>query len=91
MVSSCGAVLIWGYWELDGLLSGSERCPYLSDNTEEEQSQIIFPYYLLTEMLCFSFIPRREIVGVVEPVPHDETYCDPAALFHVANDYSFIR
>lgn len=68
-----------------------ERCPYLSDNTEEEQSQIIFPYYLLTEMLWFSFIPRREIVGVVEPVPHDETYCDPAALFHVANDYSFIR
>ncbi|XP_065597441.1 angiotensin-converting enzyme 2 isoform X2 [Cyrtonyx montezumae] len=34
---------------------------------------------------------KREIVGVVEPVPHDETYCDPATLFHVANDYSFIR
>ncbi|XP_053312925.1 angiotensin-converting enzyme 2 [Spea bombifrons] len=34
---------------------------------------------------------KRELVGVVEPVPHDETYCDPAALFHVANDYSFIR
>lgn len=34
---------------------------------------------------------KREIVGVVEPVPHDETYCDPAALFHVSNDYSFIR
>ncbi|XP_019384826.1 PREDICTED: angiotensin-converting enzyme 2 isoform X1 [Crocodylus porosus] len=34
---------------------------------------------------------KKEIVGVVEPVPHDETYCDPAALFHVANDYSFIR
>ncbi|XP_020642422.3 angiotensin-converting enzyme 2 isoform X1 [Pogona vitticeps] len=34
---------------------------------------------------------KREIVGVVEPLPHDETYCDPAALFHVANDYSFIR
>ncbi|XP_078513777.1 angiotensin-converting enzyme 2 [Lissotriton helveticus] len=34
---------------------------------------------------------KREIVGVMEPVPHDETYCDPAALFHVANDYSFIR
>ncbi|XP_053243142.1 angiotensin-converting enzyme 2 [Podarcis raffonei] len=34
---------------------------------------------------------KREIVGVVEPVPHDEEYCDPAALFHVANDYSFIR
>ncbi|KAM6416878.1 angiotensin-converting enzyme 2 isoform 2-T2 [Pluvialis apricaria] len=34
---------------------------------------------------------KREIVGVVEPVPHDETYCDAAALFHVANDYSFIR
>ncbi|XP_071994551.1 angiotensin-converting enzyme 2 [Engystomops pustulosus] len=34
---------------------------------------------------------KREIVGVVEPVPHDESYCDPAALFHVANDYSFIR
>ncbi|XP_053826884.1 angiotensin-converting enzyme 2 [Vidua macroura] len=34
---------------------------------------------------------KRAIVGVVEPVPHDETYCDPATLFHVANDYSFIR
>ncbi|NXT84185.1 ACE2 enzyme, partial [Zapornia atra] len=34
---------------------------------------------------------KREIVGVVEPVPHDETYCDPAVLFHVSNDYSFIR
>ncbi|XP_071604840.1 angiotensin-converting enzyme 2 isoform X1 [Heliangelus exortis] len=34
---------------------------------------------------------KREIVGVVEPVPHDETYCDPAVLFHVSSDYSFIR
>ncbi|KAG9486097.1 hypothetical protein GDO78_008918, partial [Eleutherodactylus coqui] len=34
---------------------------------------------------------KREMVGVVEPVGHDESYCDPAALFHVANDYSFIR
>lgn len=34
---------------------------------------------------------KREIVGVVDPIPHDETYCDPASLFHVANDYSFIR
>ncbi|XP_008839098.1 angiotensin-converting enzyme 2 [Nannospalax galili] len=34
---------------------------------------------------------KREIVGVVEPLPHDETYCDPASLFHVSNDYSFIR
>ncbi|XP_068818348.1 angiotensin-converting enzyme 2 isoform X3 [Capricornis sumatraensis] len=34
---------------------------------------------------------KREIVGVVEPLPHDETYCDPACLFHVAEDYSFIR
>ncbi|XP_053166645.1 angiotensin-converting enzyme 2 [Hemicordylus capensis] len=34
---------------------------------------------------------KREIVGVFEPVPHNEEYCDPAALFHVANDYSFIR
>ncbi|XP_036127494.1 angiotensin-converting enzyme 2 isoform X3 [Molossus molossus] len=34
---------------------------------------------------------KRDIVGVVEPVPHDETYCDPASLFHVASDYSFIR
>ncbi|XP_004417740.1 PREDICTED: angiotensin-converting enzyme 2-like, partial [Odobenus rosmarus divergens] len=33
----------------------------------------------------------RDLVGVVEPLPHDETYCDPASLFHVANDYSFIR
>lgn len=67
------------------------RAHTLSDNTEGEWSQLIFPFYLLTEILCFSFIPRREIVGVVEPVPHDETYCDPAVLFHVANDYSFIR
>ncbi|XP_048192746.1 angiotensin-converting enzyme 2 [Perognathus longimembris pacificus] len=34
---------------------------------------------------------KREIVGVVEPVPHDETFCDPATLFHVSNDFSFIR
>ncbi|XP_053436341.1 angiotensin-converting enzyme 2 [Nycticebus coucang] len=34
---------------------------------------------------------KQEIVGVVEPMPHDETYCDPASLFHVSNDYSFIR
>ncbi|GCB71908.1 hypothetical protein scyTo_0008969 [Scyliorhinus torazame] len=34
---------------------------------------------------------KRDIVGVVEPLPHDETYCDPAALYHVSNDYSFIR
>ncbi|XP_037678580.1 angiotensin-converting enzyme 2 isoform X2 [Choloepus didactylus] len=34
---------------------------------------------------------KQEIVGVMEPVPHDESYCDPATLFHVANDYSFIR
>lgn len=34
---------------------------------------------------------KREMVGVVEPLPHDETYCDPASLFHVSNDYSFIR
>ncbi|KAM8975167.1 angiotensin-converting enzyme 2 [Pelodytes ibericus] len=34
---------------------------------------------------------KRDLVGVVEPFPHDESYCDPAALFHVANDYSFIR
>ncbi|KAM4797112.1 angiotensin-converting enzyme 2 [Rhinophrynus dorsalis] len=34
---------------------------------------------------------KRELVGVAEPVPHDESYCDPPALFHVSNDYSFIR
>ncbi|XP_056415226.1 angiotensin-converting enzyme 2 isoform X2 [Hyla sarda] len=34
---------------------------------------------------------KRSLVGVMEPVPRDESYCDPAALFHVANDYSFIR
>ncbi|XP_069381883.1 angiotensin-converting enzyme 2 isoform X2 [Paralichthys olivaceus] len=34
---------------------------------------------------------KREMVGVVEPVPRDETYCDPPALFHVSGDYSFIR
>ncbi|XP_054829166.1 angiotensin-converting enzyme 2 [Eublepharis macularius] len=34
---------------------------------------------------------KRKIVGVVEPLPHNEAYCDPAVLFHVANDYSFIR
>ncbi|XP_060767555.1 angiotensin-converting enzyme 2 isoform X1 [Neoarius graeffei] len=34
---------------------------------------------------------KRELVGVVEPLPRDETYCDPPALFHVSGDYSFIR
>ncbi|XP_078741069.1 angiotensin-converting enzyme 2-like [Lampetra fluviatilis] len=34
---------------------------------------------------------KREMVGVVEPILHNEEYCDPAVLFHVANDYSFIR
>ncbi|XP_064167231.1 angiotensin-converting enzyme 2 [Anguilla rostrata] len=34
---------------------------------------------------------KRDLVGVVEPLPRDETYCDPAALFHVSSDYSFIR
>ncbi|KAM7424399.1 hypothetical protein PAMA_000645 [Pampus argenteus] len=34
---------------------------------------------------------KRDLVGVVEPVPRDETYCDPPALFHVSGDYSFIR
>ncbi|KAL1021764.1 hypothetical protein UPYG_G00017680 [Umbra pygmaea] len=34
---------------------------------------------------------KRDMVGVVEPLPRDETYCDPAALFHVSGDYSFIR
>ncbi|KAM6977897.1 angiotensin-converting enzyme 2 [Aplochiton taeniatus] len=34
---------------------------------------------------------KRELVGVVEPIPRDETYCDPPALFHVSGDYSFIR
>lgn len=34
---------------------------------------------------------RRDLVGVVEPIPRDESYCDPPALFHVSGDYSFIR
>uniref|UniRef100_A0A674MEB4 Angiotensin-converting enzyme n=1 Tax=Takifugu rubripes TaxID=31033 RepID=A0A674MEB4_TAKRU len=34
---------------------------------------------------------KREMVGVMEGVPRDETYCDPPALFHVSGDYSFIR
>ncbi|KAF3686611.1 Angiotensin-converting enzyme 2 [Channa argus] len=34
---------------------------------------------------------KRELVGVMEPVPRDESYCDPPALFHVSGDYSFIR
>ncbi|KAG7467207.1 hypothetical protein MATL_G00150950 [Megalops atlanticus] len=34
---------------------------------------------------------KRGLVGVVEPLPRDETYCDPPALFHVSSDYSFIR
>uniref|UniRef100_A0A671WUU0 Angiotensin-converting enzyme n=1 Tax=Sparus aurata TaxID=8175 RepID=A0A671WUU0_SPAAU len=34
---------------------------------------------------------KRELVGVAEPYPRDETYCDPPALFHVSGDYSFIR
>ncbi|XDV51495.1 hypothetical protein PO909_020360 [Leuciscus waleckii] len=34
---------------------------------------------------------KRELVGVAEAVPRDESYCDPPALFHVSGDYSFIR
>ncbi|RXN26547.1 angiotensin-converting enzyme 2 [Labeo rohita] len=34
---------------------------------------------------------KRELVGVAEPVPRNELYCDPPALFHVSGDYSFIR
>ncbi|XP_062303001.1 angiotensin-converting enzyme 2 [Osmerus eperlanus] len=34
---------------------------------------------------------KRDLVGVMEPVPRDESYCDPPALFHVSGDYSFIR
>lgn len=34
---------------------------------------------------------KRDYVGVVEPLPRDESYCDPPALFHVSGDYSFIR
>ena len=34
---------------------------------------------------------RRDLVGVVEPLPRDETYCDPPALYHVSSDFSFIR
>ncbi|CAF99822.1 unnamed protein product [Tetraodon nigroviridis] len=34
---------------------------------------------------------KRELVGVMEAVPRDESYCDPPALFHVSGDYSFIR
>lgn len=34
---------------------------------------------------------KRDLVGVMEPIPRDETYCDPPALFHVSGDYSFIR
>ncbi|XP_047437247.1 angiotensin-converting enzyme 2 [Mugil cephalus] len=34
---------------------------------------------------------KRDLVGVAEPFPRDETYCDPPALFHVSGDYSFIR
>uniref|UniRef100_A0A8B9H8F6 Angiotensin-converting enzyme n=1 Tax=Astyanax mexicanus TaxID=7994 RepID=A0A8B9H8F6_ASTMX len=34
---------------------------------------------------------KRELVGVTEPLPRDESYCDPPALFHVSGDYSFIR
>lgn len=41
--------------------------------------------------LLTSVSGRRDLVGVMEPVPHNETYCDPPALFHVSGDYSFIR
>jgi len=34
---------------------------------------------------------RRELVGVAEAIPRNESYCDPPALFHVSGDYSFIR
>lgn len=44
-----------------------------------------------TSLLTVCCHHRRELVGVVEAVPRDETYCDPPALFHVSGDYSFIR
>ena len=95
VVSSCGAVFFWGYWELYiPLVFGRERATrrYL---TIQRKRRIFFFSFSLTinenPVVFLSSISRRDIVGVVEPVPHDETYCDPAALFHVANDYSFIR
>lgn len=97
VVSSCGAVFFWGYGELYiPLVFGRERATnrYLTI----QRKIIFFFFFLFLSFLLmkipwffFSSVCRRDIVGVVEPVPHDETYCDPAALFHVANDYSFIR
>ncbi|XP_077986221.1 angiotensin-converting enzyme 2-like [Glandiceps talaboti] len=34
---------------------------------------------------------KHTILGVVEPTPRTEEDLDPTALFHVANDYSFLR
>lgn len=50
------------------------------------QCHAVVVLHLLTFVLG-----RRDLVGVMEPVPRDETYCDPPALFHVSGDYSFIR
>lgn len=46
VVSSCGAELTWGYWKLNGILFASERCPHVSDKTEEKLSQITSAYCL---------------------------------------------
>lgn len=67
--------------------SQSPGCPWLlivSDIHMGWFSVITWP-----SLLCPSH--RREMVGVVEPIPRDESYCDPPALFHVSGDYSFIR
>ncbi|XP_077986222.1 angiotensin-converting enzyme 2-like [Glandiceps talaboti] len=34
---------------------------------------------------------KHNILGVVEPAPRTEQDLDPTALYHVANDYSFLR
>lgn len=41
MVSSCGAELAWGSWEVyEILLFASERCPCVSDKTEDESDYL---------------------------------------------------
>lgn len=51
MVSSCGAELAWGSWEVyEILLFASERCPCVSDKTEDE-----------SDYLCLLFINRNPV------------------------------
>ncbi|KAG9339507.1 hypothetical protein JZ751_023649, partial [Albula glossodonta] len=64
------------------------------DDNETEINFLLKQALTIVATLPFTYMLeewRRELVGVVEPLPRDETYCDPPTLFHVSSDYSFIR